>query len=581
MKIRSYYNSMHIHQKVVLQFLLLIFIVYAVGIGIGVKVQQKSREEEKTKVESMVQYLTKITDNDFRNLNKQQQQLVNDYNTQRLSNIKSLSDMGSIVDIVNRVQVRILVLRNSSLYVDKVSLCMIPLDRSISSEPVYEELSQEDTSVLEEYYGKQNSEKVIINSKGLYVIQPLNKRNLIFPTKTTRSSSYYRISKLAIQRSLNEAITNDRLSLFLLYKGKIILGAGKDNEKSAYRKAVLSKASDDISNMVAQSGEKFFVVRKPVPTLELELAACIPDEVLVMRSREYNMWLVLLTAVAVICFIMFIRFSNHLLKKPISRFVNAFQEVEHNNLDIVISHDSNDEFAYLYSGFNDMIQKIKSSMQQAYQEKAAAQRAELKQLQSQINPHFLYNSFFHIYRLSNMGDNEGASELSKTLGIYYQYITRNSSDLVQFISEYEHARSYTNIQEIRFGRRIRVEFGDMPEECREVMVPKLILQPVIENAYEHGLKDVEYDGRIIVCIENLDNYIKVIVEDNGKGIPEDRLAALSKNLQEPEANMEITGIINVSKRLRMRQGITSMNIETVQPCGIRFILTLNKYKGEM
>ncbi len=576
-KIGALLGSMRIHQKVVLEFLLFVFLVYAVGIGIGINVQQRTMNAEKKKIESLVQYLTRIIDNDFHNLNNQQKQLVYDYNTQRLANMQSISDMGGVVEMVNRIQGRITVLRNSSIYVDKVSLCLIPLDRSISSEPFYEKISEDDLILLKQYYSRNTAENVMQFPTGLYVVQPITRHNLSFPSEKMRSSSYFRISTTALVQSLQEAITSEGMSLHLLYQGRILLSTGSGQERNEGEKAVLAAlASNDKTSTLRQDGEKYLVVRESIPTLNLELAACISDSMLVQESKRYSIWLALLTVVTIISFITFIRFSNRLIERPISRFVKAFQEVEHNNLDIVIRHESHDEFAYLYSGFNTMIQKMKTAIQQAYQEKAAAERAELKQLQSQINPHFLYNSFFHIYRMSNMGDSEGTAKLSHMLGDYYEYITRNGSDIVMLEKEYAHAKIYAEIQGVRFGRRITAEFQPLPENCRNVPIPRLILQPILENAYEHGLKDKESDGRITVQVESLDLFLKITIEDNGNGLSEARFTTLSESLLEPEKSLEATGIINVSKRLKIRQGKSSVSVDTPSSGGLKVIIIISR-----
>ena len=119
------------------------------------------------------------------------------------------------------------------------------------------------------------------------------------------------------------------------------------------------------------------------------------------------------------------------------------------------------------------------------------QNIELKQLQSQINPHFLYNSFFNIYRLAKDEDYENLTCFTQYLGSYYQYITRSASDEVSLLDEYNHAKTYCNIQQMRFHNRLELKMAPLPEAFAGYRVPRLIMQPIIENAFEHGLKTVE------------------------------------------------------------------------------------------
>lgn len=575
--IRSVFNSLRIHQKIVLEFLLFVFLVYAVGIAIGLNVQQRVRNDEKRRIESVVQSLAHSIDRDFENLVKQQQQLVYDYNTQRLASMMSLSDMGDVYEMVNRIQGRISVLRNASVYVDKVALCLVPMNRCISSEPVYEKMTEVDLRILGLYYAGNGISQVFQDGAGLYVVQPLTRHNLSFPSTRIRSSCYVRLSVPALVTSFRDSRTSDGMSFFLLREGRVLLGTDSDGSDSAMRQATTRALTiGSGTETVRQDGRRFLVVRERIPSLGMELAVCCDDNVLTRESSRYSIWLFLLTAVMLSSLLMFTRFSNHMIEQPIRQFVKAFQEVENNNLDIVIEHESHDEFAYLYAGFNSMIRNMKHAIRQAYQEKVSAQRAELKQLQSQINPHFLYNSFFQIYRMSRIEDNEGAAQLSLKLGEYYRYITRNGSDIVPLGQEYAHARNYADIQGIRFGRRIEATFSGLPEHLAQIPVPRLILQPILENAYEHGLRNVESEGRITIDVHESENDVRISIGDNGAGLPEDRLAHLSQCLREPEQSQEITGIINVSRRLMLRQGSAGVDIETPPEGGFRVNLTLRR-----
>ena len=102
--------------------------------------------------------------------------------------------------------------------------------------------------------------------------------------------------------------------------------------------------------------------------------------------------------------------------KPVYRLVTSFKKVDEGDLDISITHDRNDEFGYLYGKFNIMVDKFKDLIKKAYEQKILTQKAELKQLQSQINPHFLYNSFFLLYRMSKAGDLDKIEKLAYSLG---------------------------------------------------------------------------------------------------------------------------------------------------------------------
>ncbi|MCM3342154.1 histidine kinase [Paenibacillus sp. MER TA 81-3] len=143
------------------------------------------------------------------------------------------------------------------------------------------------------------------------------------------------------------------------------------------------------------------------------------------------------------------------------------------------------------------------------------QLSELKQLQSQINPHFLYNSFYNLYRMSKAGDSNTVAVLAQKLGSYYQYVTRDGASEVSLMQEYRHAMVYADIQSIRFSNRIQVVTEQPPPELEHVFIPRLVLQPVLENAFEHALEQQLAGGTLFISFDIGAEALYVVVEDNG------------------------------------------------------------------
>ncbi|MDD2648781.1 MAG: histidine kinase, partial [Eubacteriales bacterium] len=246
------------------------------------------------------------------------------------------------------------------------------------------------------------------------------------------------------------------------------------------------------------------------------------------------------------------------IHKPLRTLVSAFGAVKHGDLSTRIHHDRNDEFADIYKSFNHMSGRLESLIEQMYKQKIRTQQAELRQLQSQINPHFLYNSFFMIKAFSRMGDCDSIERITDGLGEYFRYVTRNGEDEVALEQEIRHAKSYASVQDMRFSTRISLEFPDVPDEIAKVIVPRLVVQPIIENAYSHGLSQITDKGALRVSYSYDDGFAYVTVEDSGSLLDDDALLALQKQLSEPEP-AETTGLINIHRRLMLRFGT---------PCGL-------------
>lgn len=242
----------------------------------------------------------------------------------------------------------------------------------------------------------------------------------------------------------------------------------------------------------------------------------------------------------------------NIIHRPLNKLVNAFLTVETGDLNIRIHETSKSEFSYLYSGFNDMADHLENLIDEVYNQKMMLQKAEFKQLQAQINPHFLYNSFFMLQRMIQKNMQEESLEMAKGLGIYFKYITKNNSDCVLLKDEYQHAKIYSNIQAMRFEGRIETSFGELPDAYAAFAVPRLILQPIIENAYNYGLENKYCDGLLMVSFHTQDNGLSIVIEDNGDELTDEKLSQLSDKLKMTavfEDSAEITGLINIFRRI--------------------------------
>ena len=147
---------------------------------------------------------------------------------------------------------------------------------------------------------------------------------------------------------------------------------------------------------------------------------------------------------------------------------------------------------------------------------------------------------------------EEACEMSNALAVYFRYLTRNHMDNVTLETEYEHAKTYAYIQGLRFEGRIRIEFEDLPSDFKNLSVPKLILQPLLENAINYGLNNKMETGLLRVHFLYSENSLNIIVEDNGEELSDETLKTLKEKLdisQKTSTDCEMTGLLNIQRRL--------------------------------
>ena len=225
-------------------------------------------------------------------------------------------------------------------------------------------------------------------------------------------------------------------------------------------------------------------------------------------------------------------YTKRIAVKPLRELMWAFGKIREGDFGVRIFHEPHDEFNYLYNGFNDTVSHIQELIADIYEQKHLIQNAELAQLQSQINPHFLYNSFFIINRMVKNEDYELVTKFVTSLARYYRFINKESGSFIPLAREVEHMQNYIDIQQIRFGEKITVDMQALPEEIAEVPVPKLILQPLIENAYNYGLADKLSGGLILISFTVKGSLVEISVEDNGDAADPALADSMTRQLEE-------------------------------------------------
>lgn len=245
---------------------------------------------------------------------------------------------------------------------------------------------------------------------------------------------------------------------------------------------------------------------------------------------------------------------RRIVAEPVNTLVAALENTEREKYETIPkTSEQNGDFQYITNRFNALIDKLQQGTITMYEEKMRTQEAELKHMQSQINPHFLYNSLFTISRLSRDGNCQLAGEFSNYLAKYFSYLTRSGSPFGALEDEINHLETYIKIMGIRFSNRIRTVIENEVNNT-ELQIPKLIIQPLAENAFEHGLKDTLSDGELYIHLFMEKDIFTVIVRDNGGNITKERVEELKEEVCAGDGSNKCTGLYNVNKRLRLYYG---------------------------
>ncbi|MCK5735518.1 MAG: sensor histidine kinase, partial [Spirochaetaceae bacterium] len=220
--------------------------------------------------------------------------------------------------------------------------------------------------------------------------------------------------------------------------------------------------------------------------------------------------------------------------------------------------DATDEIRELAREYDIMVGRISELMDENVREQELKRKSDLKALQAQINPHFLYNTLDSIIWMGEMNKSDEVVKMTSALSRLFRVSISKGRELITLRDELEHVRSYLTIQEMRYKNKFRYLI-DIPEELMDCTVLKITLQPLVENAIYHGIRDIEYEGLIEIGGYREKEDIILTVKDNGEGMDRETLSALIDGISDMNDNENLnrqqgTGVRNVHERIRLYFG---------------------------
>jgi two-component system, sensor histidine kinase YesM len=248
------------------------------------------------------------------------------------------------------------------------------------------------------------------------------------------------------------------------------------------------------------------------------------------------------------------------ISRPIESLRRSMQEVEKGNFDIDITVECSNEVYQLARDCDIAVKKVRDLIEQGREESEQKRRLELRALQAQINPHFLYNTLDSIIWMIELGENERAIDVTSSLARFFRLGISRGSEFITIRTEIEYLETYLSIQKTRYKSKLDYELGFGPElyGCR---ILKLLVQPLVENAIYHGIKNKEAPGIVRVSGSREEGCLVIRVADDGVGMDEERLGRLRRRLADPAgggpedgASAPSTGgvgVLNVQERIRL------------------------------
>lgn len=261
------------------------------------------------------------------------------------------------------------------------------------------------------------------------------------------------------------------------------------------------------------------------------------------------------------------------IAKPIDEFALQLKK-QNGALSLISERSKISEVVNLKRSFNDLIKEIKKLQDKAINDEKEKRHYEFKVLQSQINPHFLYNTLDAIHWKAFEHDDEEMIQIIDSLSNFYRLSLSNGAEFITIADEIKHINYYLDIQKIRFKDLFTWSI-DIEPQLNDHYVIKLLLQPIVENALIHGIKPKLLPGHIMIkgYMENDDIIFNII--DDGVGMDQEELSYVCKSLEETKTKKDSFGLFNIHQRLKITYGHRyGIKIESIKGAGTKVILRL-------
>lgn len=270
------------------------------------------------------------------------------------------------------------------------------------------------------------------------------------------------------------------------------------------------------------------------------------------------------------------------ITEPIRRLSEATKQAASGDFAVRAEEDSDDELMVLSTSFNHMVEKIGNLVEDIRVEQVNLRQAELKLLQAQINPHFLYNTLDSIIWLAEAGEKGQVVQMVSSLSDFFRTTLSKGRDYIMLEEEETHICSYLQIQQLRYRDILKYEIY-IPKELGEYQILKLTLQPLVENALYHGIKNKRGVGHIVVSAREVEGRLELKVEDDGMGMTEERLGHVRSFIHGELADEKISsgfGLFNVNQRIQLNYGADyGLTIESVYGEGTMAKVTIPAVKN--
>ena len=342
-------------------------------------------------------------------------------------------------------------------------------------------------------------------------------------------------------------LTNDRGDIIWHPKQNEIY-SGRFNEDNKY--AATLKDGITVENV---SGKNLTLNVRTIGYTGWKLVGVTPSAALGVDGIKFRFFVLFVADLFLFLLAMINAFISDKISNPIKSLDGSVREIESGNLDVEIVPSGSYEVEHLGKSIKNMLGRIKVLMSDLVAEHNAKRKSEFDTLQSQINPHFLYNTLDIIVWMIENENSDKAVSIVTALAKFFRISLSKGKNIITVKDEVEHVRNYLMIQNMRFKNRFEYSI-DVDEEVLSYSSLKLMLQPLVENAIYHGMEFMDGDGEIDVKVFKEDDSLYFTITDNGLGMSEDMVEALLSKDFVPSKKGSGIGVKNVNERIKLYFG---------------------------
>ncbi|MBP3198061.1 MAG: sensor histidine kinase [Butyrivibrio sp.] len=358
-------------------------------------------------------------------------------------------------------------------------------------------------------------------------------------------------------------------------EGKVLVSNSADAddaiEKEKLSFGIIEETSDFLKGNI--DGINYLTRRSRIGDTGIYLLSVVPEDYLDKERNKVIMQTLLLYIGVGIAILLVLTPFTRLITGRIRTIGNTMEQMKDGSLKKIEENSSRkDEISLLIHKYNDMVDTVEESLKEQYALGEAKKDAELKALQSQINPHFLYNTLDMISWMAQKNEKENIREVIQSMSRFYRMTLSKGADIITIRDELSMCEAYMDIQKMRFKGKINFKL-QVDAEVYDYLIPKITLQPLIENAIVHGINEKE-DPRGTIKVDGFveDGIITLSVTDDGVGV---------KNDGKVSSNSSHYGMKNIRKRLEVFFGDNvTLNLESTAGIGTCVIVGFPAQKGE-